>query len=265
MTFSLTVLGSNSAIPTLQRNPSAHLLNVNERLFLIDCAEGTQLQIRKYRIHFQRIHHIFISHLHGDHYFGLIGLLTSFHLLGRRHELHLYGHSLLKEIIDLQLEASATRLIYPLTFHPLTAGGLQLLIDDEKLTVHAFPLRHSVPTWGFVFREKPRRLHLQTPPRQRSYAYCSDTAYDEAVIPWIKGVDLLYHETTFMDDMRNAAAEKLHSTTTEAAAIALKAGVGKLLIGHFSARYEDTGPLLAEAQSIFPATICATDGMSIPI
>jgi ribonuclease Z len=263
MTFNLTVLGSSSAIPTLQRNPSAHLLNANERLFLIDCAEGTQLQLRRYRIHFQRIHHIFISHLHGDHYFGLIGLLTSFHLLGRRHELHLYGPAQLHEIITLQLEASCTTLLYPLVFHSLPPEGL--LFEDEKLAIHCFLLRHSVPTWGFVFREKPRRLHLPSPPAPRSYAYCSDTAFDESVIPHVRGVDLLYHETTFMDDRKKAAAEKYHSTTLEAATIAARAQVKKLLIGHFSARYEDTAPLLTETQAIFPATICAADGMTIEI
>jgi len=265
MTFSLTVLGSNSAIPTLQRNPSAHLLNANERLFLIDCAEGTQIQLRRYKIHFQRIGHILISHLHGDHFFGLVGLLTSFHLLGRKHELHLYAHPPLKEIIDLQLQASLTRLNYPLYFHPLNPEGYQPVLEDDKVSVHSFPLKHSIPTCGFVFREKPRRLHLQTPPKPRSFAYCSDTAYTETIIPWIQGVDLLYHETTFMEDKRTAAGEKFHSTTLDAANIAQKAGVRKLLIGHFSARYEDTEPLLTEAKGIFPETICAADGLIIHV
>jgi ribonuclease Z len=303
MNFSLTVLGSNSAVPTLTRNPSAHLLNVNERLFLIDCAEGTQMQIRKFHLHFQRIHRIFISHLHGDHFFGLIGLLNTLHLLGRKEELHLYGPPLLKEIIDLQLEASHTSLVYPLHFHPLSFSGYDMLYEDEFVTVHSFPLLHSVPTCGFIFREKTagRKIrkdvitgmkipvsemqHLKQgndivddegkihrnadltldPPRPRSYAYCCDTAYTETILPWIRGCDLLYHETTFMNNMAANAREKLHSTTLDAANLARKAGAKKLLIGHFSARYEDLAPLLEEARSIFPETIAAEDGMVIRI
>ena len=257
MIFSVTILGSNSAIPTLQRNPSAHLLNVNERIFLIDCAEGTQLQLRKYRIHFQRIRHIMISHLHGDHYFGLLGLLTTFHLLGRKDEIHLYAPPELEEIIRIQLEASLTRLIYPVTFHPLVADGIQPIFEDERVTAHSFPLLHSVPTFGFVFREK---VKIRKIPATRSYAYCSDTAYTEGIIPYVQQVDLLYHEATFMQDMAEVAAEKLHSTTVEAATCALKSRVKKLLIGHFSARYEDLQPLLDEARKIFPETYLAEDG-----
>lgn len=262
MTFSVTILGSNSAIPTLFRNPSAHLLNVDERIFLIDCAEGTQLQMRKYRIHFQRIRHILISHLHGDHYFGLIGLLTTLHLLGRKEELHLYAPPELGEIIRIQLEASLTTLIYPLVLHPLLAGGLQPLFEDERVTVHSFPLLHSIPTFGFVFREKIRLRKLAA---KRSFAYCSDTAYDERIIPFISGVDLLYHETTFMQDKAAAATDKMHSTTVEAATIAKKGQVKKLMIGHFSARYDDLFPLLEEAREIFPDTIPAEDGITIHI
>lgn len=263
MTFSLTVLGSNSAIPTLNRNPSAHLLNANERLFLIDCAEGTQLQIRRYHIKFQRIKQILISHLHGDHFYGLIGLITSFHLLGRKEELHLYGHPALKEIIDLQLVASNTTLQYPLVFHPLHLEGYDLIYEDDKITVHSFPLKHSVPTCGFVFREKkPAR---NTTFGCRSYAYCSDTAYTESIIPYIQGCHLLYHETTFMQDMAKNAQDKMHSTTIEAATIAKKADVKRLLIGHYSARYDELHPLLEEAQTQFPNSILAEDGKTIHI
>ncbi|MCX6243278.1 MAG: ribonuclease Z [Bacteroidetes bacterium] len=303
MTFSLTILGSNSAIPTLSRNPSAHLLNVNERLFLIDCAEGTQLQIRRFHIHFQRIRRIFISHLHGDHYFGLIGLLNSLHLLGRKEEMHLYGPPLLEEILDLQLKASTTTLVYPLIFHPLSFGSYDLVYDDESVTVHSFPLLHSIPTCGFIFREKKagrkirkdlpddvkiplsemknlvqgddvmdqegrfhRNEELTTdPPAPRSYAYCSDTAYTESIIPYIQNCDLLYHESTFMQNMAGIAREKMHSTTVEAATLAKKAGVKKLLIGHFSARYDDLQPLLYEATHIFPETFLAEDGAVIRI
>jgi ribonuclease Z len=236
---------------------------VNERLFLIDCAEGTQLQIRKYRIRFQRIRHILITHLHGDHFYGLIGLLTSFHLLGRKEDLHLYGPPMLNEIIELQLKASATTLIYPLHFHPLRFDLNECIYEDEKVTIHSFPLIHSVPTCGFIFREKrPQRGSSESP---RSYAYCSDTAYSESLVPIIQGCDLLYHETTFMQNMAKNAREKMHSTTIEAATIAKKAMVKKLMIGHFSARYDDLQPLLEEAKNVFQQTILAEDGMTIQI
>jgi ribonuclease Z len=265
MTFSLTVLGSSSAIPTLNRNPSAHLLNANERLFLIDCAEGTQLQLRRQHIHFQRIRHILISHLHGDHYYGLIGLLTTFHLLGRKEELHLYGYSPLEEIIRIQLEVSATILQYPLHFHSIDPSRYERIYEDEKISIHTIPLKHSIPTCGFLFREKPRRQHLQDPPKPRSYAYCTDTAYDESILPYIKDVSLLYHEATFMHSMQKQAAEKMHSTTIEAATLAQKANAGKLLIGHYSARYDDLAPLVAEARSVFPETHPAEEGLILNI
>jgi len=263
MTFSVTILGSNSAIPTLQRNPSAHLLNANERLFLIDCAEGTQLQLRRYKIHFQRIKHVLISHLHGDHYYGLIGFLTSLHLLGRKEELHLYANPELQQILDLQLAASRTTLIYPLIFHPLVSDRRELIIDSERLRVFSFPLLHSVPTHGFLFVEQHTSTVRQR--RQRSYAYCTDTAYSEDLIPFIQGVDLLYHEATFLNDLAASARDKLHSTALEAATIAKKAGVSKLLIGHFSARYDNLQPLLDEAKSIFPSTELAEDGKKFDI
>ena len=298
MTFSVTILGSGSAIPTLKRNPSAHLLNVNERLFLIDCAEGTQLQLRKYKIHFQRITHIMISHLHGDHYYGLMGLLTSFHLLGRKDEVLLYGPPLLQDIIDLELQASGTTLIYPLHFHPLTSDHFEQIFENDKVTVHAFPLIHSVPTFGFLFREKQQQRKIRKevlenvkmpfsvmsklkkgedftdqegrfykngeltldPPKPRSYAYCTDTLYNEKIIPYIHGCDLLYHEATFMQDKLQNAKEKMHSTAMEAAMIAKKAQVRKLIIGHFSARYEDMEPMLLEARSVFAETYVVEDG-----
>lgn len=257
MTFSVTILGSNSAIPTLSRNPSAQLLNVNERFFLIDCAEGTQLQLRKYKIHFQRIKHVMISHLHGDHYFGLIGFLTSLHLLGRKEEMHLYAPAQLEEIIRIQLEASDTRLIYPLIFHPLVSSEMELIFEDDRLTVHSFPLLHSIPTCGFIFREK---IKVRKVEKKRCYAYCSDTAYDERIIPVVDGVDLLYHEATFMHDKAAAAAEKMHATTIEAATIAQKSHVKKLLIGHYSARYDNLLPLLEETRRVFPDSFLAEDG-----
>ena len=262
MNFSLMVLGSSAAIPTGNRNLSAHLLNANERFVLIDCGEGTQFQLRKYHLSWQRIKHIFISHLHGDHFFGLAGLLNSMHLLGRKHELNLFALPLLKEILDLQLRASQTTLQYPLVFHPLPAGHFELLLREERLSVCSFPLKHSIPTCGFIFREEnpPRKIAAS-----RSYAYCSDTAFSEEIIPWITGTGLLYHEATFMQDRALAAAEKFHSTAMEAATIAQKAGVAKLLIGHFSARYDDVNPLVAEARTIFPETYPAEEGIWINI
>jgi ribonuclease Z len=262
MTFSLTVLGSNAAIPANNRNLSAHLLNANERFFLIDCGEGTQFQLRKYHLSFQRIKRIFISHLHGDHFFGLIGLLNSMHLLGRKEELHIHAPAELSEIIDLQMTVSQTRLIYPLIFHTLRMDQYDLILEEERISVHSFPLRHSIPACGFVFREKnpPRKV-----PVARSYAYCSDTGYSEQIIPYISGVSLLYHEATFMQDLAAIAADKLHATAIEAATIALKAHVKKLLIGHFSARYEDINPLLAEARSVFAETYPAEEGISFAI
>jgi len=262
MNFSLMALGSSAAIPANNRNLSAHLLNANERFFLIDCGEGTQFQLRKYHISWQRISHIFISHLHGDHFFGLIGLLNSMHLLGRKNELHLHAPEPLLEIIELQMTASQTHLIYPFFFHPLNMDAYHIILDEERLSVFGFPLKHSIPACGFLFREKnPPRKILQP----RSYAYCSDTAFSENIVPWVQGVGLLYHEATFMHDKAGLAADKFHSTALQAATIAKMAGVKKLLLGHFSARYEDLGPLLEEARSIFPETCLAEEGVFLPV
>ena len=262
MNFSLTVLGSNAAVPANNRNLSAHLLNANERFFLIDCGEGTQFQLRKYHISFQRIKQIFISHLHGDHFFGLIGLLNSMHLLGRKDELHVYGPAMLHEILHIQMEVSQTTLKYPLIFHPLRMDQYELIFEQERISVHSFPLRHTIPTCGFVFREKnpPRNVKIA-----RSYAYCSDTGYTEQIIPYIQEIGLLYHEATFMQNLAAVAADKLHSTAMEAATIAAKSRVKKLLIGHFSARYEDIEPMLAEARSVFPETYPAEEGITVNI
>lgn len=301
--FNVTILGSNSAIPTLKRNPTSHLVNHNERFFLIDCAEGTQLQLRRNQIKMQRINHIFISHLHGDHFFGLIGLISSMHLLGRTKELHVYGPQQLKDIIDLQLTASQTVLNYPLEFHPINPGTGEVIYEDDKLTISTIPLNHRIPTCGFLFKEKKgkRRIRKQVikehnmaiediigvkdgadftnaegklfknseitdqPDAPRSYAYCSDTAYTETIIPVIQQVSLLYHEATFMNEMADVAAEKFHSTTIEAATIAKKARVGKLIIGHFSTRYENIDEMLKEAKSVFPETEAAYDGKTYQI
>ncbi len=301
--FSVTVLGSSAAIATSERNLSSHLINHCDRLFLIDCGEGTQFRLRELKVRTRKIKHIFISHLHGDHFYGLIGLVSTMHLLRRTDELTIYGPPLLKEIIQLQLEASATSLYYPLNFVETNLLDEEVIYDDGKLTVNSFPLKHRIPTTGFIFKEKEQPLHINklatdrygvpivyynslrrgmdfiaddgervpnsilTSPSEpsRSYAYCSDTIYDEDIIESIRGCDLLYHESTFGGEMTNAASEKMHSTNIQAATIALKAKVKKLMLGHFSARYDDLTPLLEEAQRTFSETIIAKEGVTIYI
>ncbi len=301
MSYELTILGSSSAIPTVEKNPTAQLLNANERFFLIDCAEGTQIQLRKYKFKFQKISRIFISHLHGDHYFGLIGLISSMHLLGREKELHIYAHTKLKEIIDIQLSASSTDLCYPLFFHPITPNIDQLLFEDKKIKISTFPLSHGIDCNGFLFEEKrpPRKIlsdkikKYNIPIDQLkdikwgedfltedgslilndkltianklpfSYAFCSDTKYSESIINKVKGVSLLYHETTFMHERKDRAEETNHSTTIDAATIAKLAEVNYLLIGHFSQRYRDDSILLEETKSVFKNTIIAKQGITV--
>jgi ribonuclease Z len=299
--FELTILGCSSATPTSTRNPTAQLLNVAERFFLIDCGEGTQIQLRKYKLKFQRINHIFISHLHGDHYLGLMGLLSSMHLLGRTVDLHLYSAPELKEIIEVQLKHSQTQLRYTIVYHPHRYIANDLIFEDNKVEVRTILLNHRIPCCGFLFTEKPilPNISIETLKKYRipvdqimnikngadyitadgttvpnselvsqqhqprSYAFCSDTCYDERIIESIKGADLLYHEATFMDDMKERAKETYHSTTLQAATIAQKAGVKQLMIGHYSARYKDLRPLLDEAKSIFENTVLAVEGESL--
>jgi len=298
MPFRVTILGSNSAIPTTKRKPTAQLLNVAERFLLIDCGEGTQMQLRKYKIKMQRISHVFISHLHGDHYFGLIGLISTMHLLGRKKELHVYADPQLKEIIQVQLDASKTELAYPLFFHPLGYEAPKLLFEDDKIQVKSFPLKHSIDCCGFLVEEKQleRKMireaimehnipvndilairagadftksdgkiisHLEltkSAHHPRSYAFCSDTAYCEAIIPIIQGVDLLYHEATFKNDLRDRAAYTFHSTTGQAADIAKLADVKRLVVGHYSQRYHDLSNFLEEVQEVFPNAELAEEG-----
>ncbi|MFH1319661.1 MAG: ribonuclease Z [Bacteroidota bacterium] len=301
--FDITILGSSSSIPTSTRNLPAQLLNVSERFFLIDCGEGTQIQLRRQRAKFQRINHIMISHLHGDHYFGLVGLITSMHLLGRTNDLHIYSPPGLKEIIDIQLKYSDSRLRYPLKYHLLQNESSEIIFEDAVLSVETIILDHRLPCFGFLFKEKPKlrnikkgvidRYNIPIPERPRikkgedlktidgriiknselttaphelrSYAYCSDTAYNESIILLISGVNLLYHEATFMDDKVERAKETHHSTAVQAATIAKKAGVKQLIIGHFSARYKNLEPLLQEAKSVFKSTILAEEGKKFTI
>jgi ribonuclease Z len=303
MRFSITVLGSGAAIPLSHRNPSAHLVNVHEQYYLFDCAEGTQVQLRRNRLRLQKVSNIFISHLHGDHYFGLIGLITSLHLLGREKELNLYAHPDLEKIISLQLESSQTVLRYPLNFHPVDPGSSELIMENKFVSVTTIPMNHDFPACGFLIREKEAKPNIRkdfiegrdlsntdfrsikngndyvdkdghlyknaditSPPRRpRSYAYCTDTAYYERIIPLVEGVDLLYHEATFMEDRLKDAAAKFHSTAKQAATIASKAGVRQLMLGHYSARYKELDPLLLEAKEVFSDTILAEDGLTIEL
>jgi ribonuclease Z len=303
MNFSVVILGSSSATPTAIRNPSAQLLRIQERHFLIDCGEGTQMQLRRCRLKHQRISHIFISHLHGDHYLGLAGLIFTMHLFGRKNPLHVYANPELETILSLQLRVSETVLVFPLIFHPVEAGSAGIIYEDEATEVMAFPLLHRVPTHGFVFREKPgkRKINKEvtkymelpyqafialkagedlvlkngqlipneeltfSPEPSKSYAYCSDTGFTTDYLDYIKGVDALYHEATFMQEKEANAREKMHSTTIDAANIAQMAGVKKLYIGHYSARYDELQPMLDEARSVFSESYVTEDGMVFDI
>ena len=299
MSFKLTILGCNSAVPSLERHPTAQLLNANERFLLIDCGEGTQVRLREYQLNFQRINHVFISHLHGDHYFGLIGLICSMHLLGRNKDLHIYAHQELKVIIDLQLLASNTELNYPLFFHPISEDNDQVLYEDEKIIISNVILNHTIKCSGFIFKEKKSKRKIIKDKIEQfnipfdkyngikdgadwiadsgeiitnkeitventavhSYAFCTDTLYNETLIEKIKGIDLLYHEATFKKDLADRAKETGHSTTYEAATIAKKAEVKNLLIGHFSKRYNNLDELLIESKVEFKNTYLAKSGL----
>jgi ribonuclease Z len=297
--FELTILGCGSAVPTVQRNAAAQVLHVQERHFLIDCGEGTQQQSRRFKIPYTKINHIFISHLHGDHFFGLIGLLSSLSLQDRRVDLHVYADKRLQEIIECQLRLMRCRLCYPLHFHPL-GREVQLLYEDKAVTVHAFPLKHrpEAPACGFLFTERPRERHIiramtdafkvpvafmhrlkrgedfitpegevianarltKDPPAPRSYAYMTDTLFSPSHAEYVRGVHLLYHEATYGDEFIRLARKTFHSTAGEAAQIAQLAGAGRLLLGHFSSRYPDPSPLLEQARSLFPETFLCEDG-----
>jgi ribonuclease Z len=299
--FELTTLGTGAALPARGRYPTAQLLNVHEGAYLIDCGEGTQERLRCAGVNFQRIEHCFISHMHGDHYLGLVGLISSMHLMGRKSVFHVHGPPDLKEIIDIQLRASGTYLRYPLHFHPLTPANGIVVHEDHRVVVRSLALKHRIPCTGFVFTERPalRNLKLETlrliphfkrqavklgedlvfpdgtrhanedlttdPPRARSYAYCSDTAYDPELIPFIRNVDLLYHEATFTRSLQGRAKETAHSTAEQAATLARDAGAGQLLLGHFSSRYKTVDELLKEALEVFPGTMAAQDGETYPI
>jgi ribonuclease Z len=303
MKFEVTILGSSSATPIYNRNPTSQVLNINERLYLIDCGEGTQQQMLRFDVRASRIDHIFISHLHGDHYLGLVGLLSSLHLNGRKKPLKLFGPPQLMEIIDLQFKYSETTLQYAIDFFPTDATRRQVIVVNEDVTIETIPLDHRIACTGFLFREKKRLRkllkdeleRLQVPVEvftalkkgadytdtngkiykndtlttdsdtPKSYAYCSDTLFNEQYFAQINNTDLLYHEATFLHNMVDRANETHHTTALQAAQIALTVNAKKLLIGHFSARYKTLDELLEEAQSVFPNTGLAIEGRTFAI
>lgn len=299
--LSVTILGNNSAVPAFDRHPTSQVVSHDGTNYLVDCGEGTQIQMIRYKIRRGKITHIFISHLHGDHYFGLIGLINSFSLLSHKQEMHIFAPSPLKEIVEMQLKVADTTLSYPLHFHTLTEPGV--LIDNEKITISCFRTTHRIECYGFLFQEKKMKRKLlidkvqqydipisfysslqagmdftfpdgtcikndevtTAPEKPKAYAFCADTKYDESIIPHIQGADAIYHETTYLDNLREKAAERFHSTTKQAATIAKKAGVKKLLIGHFSSKYSTLEQFEREAKEVFPATELALEGVTYDV
>lgn len=259
--FSVTILGNNSAVPAYERFPTSQLVNIEGQHFLVDCGEGTQLQLQRYKIRVSRISHIFISHLHGDHYFGLIGLINSFGLLNRQQDLHVFGPAPLKEILDIQLNAANTRLPFVLHVHEIQKAGT--LLETESITINCFTTDHRISCYGFSFCEKkrPRKLSA-TGASPRRYAFCADSRYHEPIIEEVKDFDLIYHEATYLDDQREKAELRYHSTAKQAAELAKKANVKRLLLGHFSSQYESIFPFEEEARSIFPASENALQGVT---
>lgn len=301
MRFDVTPLGTGAALAARGRHPSAQLVNLHGRLFLLDCGEGTQERLRQAAVNFGAIDRVFISHLHGDHYLGLMGMISSMHLQGRTAPLHVHGPAELKEVLDLQLRVSKTWLRFPLQFHANEHRTGALLFADERMEISALALDHRLECTGFLLRERAGLRHLRKevlavvptwarqsvkegqdlvlpdgrklanadlttdPPPARSYAYCSDTAYLPELATALKGVDLLYHEATFTEAMLARAKETGHSTARQAAMLALAAGARQLMLGHFSSRYKDSGPLLQEAREVFPDTFAAEEGVTWPV
>lgn len=299
MSLKLTILGCHSATPRLNANPTAQFLEIKNHSFLIDCGEGTQVQLRRYHLKFSKIKHIFISHLHGDHIFGLVGLVSTFRLLNRTQELHVYGPKGIKEIVTLQLKLSNSWTHYPLLFHELTSEKSEVIFEDDSVEVHTIPLNHRIYTNGFLFKEKlgVRKLNMAEilkhneievcdlqnlkngrdftlkngsilsnksltlePSRPLSYAFCSDTCYYPEIIPQIKNVDCLYHETTFLKDKEDLAFQTKHSTAEQAANIAKEAEVKQLIVGHYSGRYKNKDLFLMEAKTVFENCLLAIEG-----
>lgn len=298
MRFDVTILGSNSAIPALKRNPTSQLVNVSDHYYLLDCGEGTQVQMRKYGIKFQRISCIFISHLHGDHYFGLIGLLNTMHLLGRENDIHIFSPTGLQEIIEIQMKVAQGSFRFSVHFQELTSAGLECIYTDKFVQVSSVPVRHKIPTFGFIIEEKPRPrnikksfIQIQEPSileiqsikngsdfelengeiipndellepahTTRKYSFITDTKPSTSYLEAIKDSNLLYHEATFTEEFKSRAKETKHSTALQAGQVAANAKVKKLIIGHFSSRFENLEPLLNEAKEAFNNVELATEG-----
>lgn len=296
----LTILGCHSASPHENKNPTAQLFDIRGHRFLIDCGEGTQVQLRKAKVSFVHIKHIFISHLHGDHFYGLPGLVSSFRLLGREAPLHIYGPKGIKQAVTLLLKLANSWTNFPLHFYELESSNSECIFEDDNVIIHTIPLKHRVYTNGFLFAEKEgfrrvnaeaahaagidksqfRLLQLgqdvqvdgvliknssvtQNPHPPKKYAYCSDTAYFPEIIPVIQGADWLYHEATFLQQHESLAQQTQHSTAHEAATIARDANVGRLILGHYSARYKNLDLFAQEAKVIFPNVLLASDGAVI--
>lgn len=243
----LTILGSGSALPTYQNAPASQVLELCDKAFLIDCGEGAQITLRRLGLRTARLYNVFISHLHGDHCFGLIGLISTFGMMHRLQPLHIYAHSDLERLMRPWLDYHCADLSFDVIFHPINPRKHEVIYEDRTLTVESLPLRHKVPTCGFLFTEH----HRNTEP-QRRYAYCSDTMYSERLIPWIKDVDVLFHEATYIDEYADRCRSTMHSTARQAATIALKAQAKRLIIGHYSARVDDHSLFLQEAAELFP-------------
>lgn len=294
----LSILGCYSATPRALTNTTSQVLEINNHMFLIDCGEGTQVQLRKHKVKFNRIKHIFISHLHGDHFFGLVGLISTFRLLTREADLHIYGPKGIKEVITLQMKLADSWTNYKLIFHELTSKSSELIFEDDKVKVHTIPLDHRIYTNGFLFKEKEgdRKLNVyaakkaninvayfrklkqgfdvenedgelinnasvtERGSKPKSYAFCSDTAFKKDIIPIIAGVDVLYHESTFLEKHAHLAQKTKHSTAKEAASMAKDANVGTLLLGHYSTRYDDLTLFKEEAQDVFENVKLTEDG-----
>ena len=298
MRFDITVLGSNSAIPAFGRYLSSQVLTIQNQLYLIDCGEGTQFRIRDFKIKSSKINQIFISHLHGDHYLGLVGFLGTLNLQGRKETLTIFSPPGLQEIVDAHIKFGETTFGYEIKFVVVDTMKYQKIFEDKLVDVFSIPLKHRIPTTGYLFKEKshPRNINsdaiknynlsidqikeikagndlltdgnvvpnttLTTRKKRKSFAYCSDTVYSEAIVPFIQNVEILYHEATYMDELKDLAKQHMHTTALQAATIAKKGNVGKLILGHFSSRYESLAPLEAEARSVFKNSFAAKEGYS---
>lgn len=299
--FEVTILGCGCALPTIRHFGASQVVNIHEKLFMVDCAEATQLQFRRNRLKFNHLGHIFITHLHGDHFFGVIGIISTLSLLGRTSDLHVWGPTGIEEALRPQIDIFCPGLSYSVEIHPLDTKTHQMVFEDRSVEVYTIPLRHRVPCCGYLFKEKPLLPHiirdminaynipvsqinniklgmdytcpdgtvipftrLTTPADPpRSFAYCSDTTYKPDITQYLQGVDLLYHEATFCDEEEQAAVRFYHSTASQAATIARDCHARQLCIGHFSSRYEDENILLKQAQAIFPNTVLARENLVI--